>query len=49
MEIGRIYDYEFHIAQFRAFNPAIRLRWESLQTRGDAVCAFRFTLPSTAD
>jgi hypothetical protein len=45
MEIGRIYDYEFHVAQFRAFNPAIRLRWDALQTRGDSHCAFRFTLP----
>jgi hypothetical protein len=45
MEIGRIYDYEFHVAQFRAFNPAIRLRWDALQTRGDNHCAFRFTLP----
>ncbi|MFB7455940.1 L-2-amino-thiazoline-4-carboxylic acid hydrolase [Streptomyces sp. NPDC056188] len=45
MEIGGIYDYEFHVAQFRAFNPAIRLRWETLQTRGDDRCGFRFTLP----
>jgi L-2-amino-thiazoline-4-carboxylic acid hydrolase len=45
MDIGRIYDYEFHVAQFRAYNPAIRLKWDAIQTEGADHCAFRFSLP----
>lgn len=43
LQIGYIYDLEFHVAEFQAYNPRIRVMWEKLQTRGDSVCSFRFT------
>jgi hypothetical protein len=49
MDIGRIYDFEFHIAQFRAYNPTIRLKWDAIQTEGADHCAFRFSLPAAAE
>lgn len=48
MDLGYIYDLEFHVAQFKAYHPGIRVRWDKLQTRGDAVCEFRFDLPDAS-
>lgn len=45
LDLGYVYDLEFHVAQFKAYHPGIRVRWDKLQTRGDAVCEFRFDLP----
>ncbi|OZM77086.1 L-2-amino-thiazoline-4-carboxylic acid hydrolase [Pseudonocardia sp. MH-G8] len=45
LDLGYLYDLEFHVAQFKAYHPGIRVRWDRLQTRGDAVCEFRFDLP----
>lgn len=46
LDTGYIYDMEFHVAEFSEYNPRIRVQWDKLQTRGDDVCAFRFTLPA---
>ena len=45
MDLGYIYDYEFHLAQYRAYHPGARVAWEALQTRGDATCLFHFSIP----
>lgn len=49
LDTGYIYDMEFHVAEFSEYNPAIRVRWDKLQTRGDDICAFRFTLPEAEE
>lgn len=46
LDLGYIYDVEIHQSQFRAYNPEIRVQWETLQTRGSKECRFRFTIPS---
>jgi len=46
LDLGYIYDVEIHQAQFRAYNPEIRVQWETLQTRGARECRFRFEIPS---
>lgn len=47
LRYGEIYDYEFHIAQFKAYHEDIEVRWGELQSRGDATCEFRFSLKGT--
>ena len=46
LDTGYIYDMEFHVAEFMEYNPRIRVQWDQLQTRGDPICAFRFTMPA---
>lgn len=49
LDTGYIYDMEFHVAEFMEYNPRIRVQWDQLQTRGDAICAFRFTMPADGE
>lgn len=48
LRYGEIYDHEFHVAQFKAYRNDIEVRWGELQSRGDATCEFRFSIPSAA-
>ena len=46
LDLGNIYDVEVHTSQFTAYHPDIQVKWDQLQTRGDAQCQFRFTIPT---
>jgi hypothetical protein len=48
LRYGRIYDHEFHYSQFKAYRRDIEVRWGELQSRGDATCEFRFSIPQEA-
>jgi hypothetical protein len=48
LRYGRIYDHEFHTSQFKAYRQDIEVRWGELQSRGDATCEFRFSIPQGA-
>lgn len=45
LRYGEIYDHEFHVSQFKAYQRDIQVRWGQLQSRGDATCEFRFSMP----
>lgn len=45
LRYGEIYDHEFHVAQFKAYREDIEVKWGELQSRGDATCEFRFSIP----
>lgn len=46
LRYGEIYDYEFHVSQFKAYREDIEVKWGELMSRGDATCEFRFSIPS---
>ncbi|GAA4519708.1 hypothetical protein GCM10023096_41190 [Nonomuraea ferruginea] len=45
LRYGEIYDYEFHVSQFKAYREDIEVKWGELMSRGDATCEFRFSIP----
>lgn len=45
VDLGYLYDYEFHMAQFRTYHPGIQVQFAGIKTRGDAMCRFRFSIP----
>ena len=45
LNFGQIYDQEVHRGLVEGFHPDGIVAWESLKTRGDKVCNFRFYIP----
>ena len=51
LRLGYLFDASNHRGLFQSYHPETVVRWDSVKTRGDSVCKFRFTVPSlmTAD
>ena len=45
LDFGQIYDLEVHRGLVEGFHPDGIVAWETLKTRGDNVCNFRFYIP----
>ncbi|WP_342709850.1 L-2-amino-thiazoline-4-carboxylic acid hydrolase [Bradyrhizobium sp. B124] len=45
LDLGYLYDVELHTTLYQTYHPQTLVRWESLKTRGDHVCRFRFSIP----
>ena len=48
LDVGYIYDYEFHLTIYQAYLPGTLVEFDGVQTKGDPVCNFRFTSPEPA-
>jgi hypothetical protein len=48
LDIGYIYDYEFHLNQYQAYLPGVIVEFDGVQTAGSPVCKFRFRMPDPA-
>ncbi len=46
LDLGYLYDYELHPTYYRRYHPEMIVQFESIKTRGDAMCKFRISLPS---
>jgi hypothetical protein len=46
LDLGYLYDYELHPTYYKRYNPEMIVQFESIKTRGDAMCKFRISLPS---
>jgi hypothetical protein len=46
MALGYIYDYELHPTLYQAYHPDAVVQFEAIKTRGDAICAFRVSIPT---
>jgi hypothetical protein len=51
LRLGYLFDAPNHQGLFESYHPGAVVRWDSLKSRGDAVCRFRFSIPElvTAD
>lgn len=47
-DIGWMYDYEFHVAQYQAYLPGMIVEFDGVKTLGSATCKFRFRMPEGA-
>jgi len=48
LDLGLIYDVELHTTMYQTYHPGTIVRWETLKTRGDHLCKFRFSIPELA-
>ncbi|MEI8057726.1 MAG: L-2-amino-thiazoline-4-carboxylic acid hydrolase [Actinomycetes bacterium] len=46
LRLGYLFDASNHRGLFQSYHPETVVRWDSVKTRGDSVCRFRFTVPS---
>lgn len=46
LDLAYLFDASNHRGLFQSYNPETEVRWHSVQSRGDTVCRFRFTVPS---
>ncbi|MCW3002449.1 MAG: hypothetical protein JWQ20_1747 [Conexibacter sp.] len=51
LRLGYLFDAPNHQGLFESYHPGAVVKWDSLKSRGDAVCRFRFSIPElmTAD
>jgi hypothetical protein len=45
LALGELYDVELHTSMYGTYLPGIVVEWDTLMTRGDATCGFRFSMP----
>jgi hypothetical protein len=45
LNLGYLYDVELHTTMYETYHPGTIVRWDSLKTRGDHLCKFRFSIP----
>jgi hypothetical protein len=45
LRLGYLFDAPNHQGLFESYHPGAVVRWDSLKSRGDAVCRFRFSIP----
>lgn len=46
LRLGYLFDAANHRGLFQSYHPETVIRWDSVKSRGDSVCKFRFTIPS---
>jgi hypothetical protein len=46
LRLGYLFDASNHRGLFQSYHPETIVRWDSVKSRGDSVCRFRFTVPS---
>jgi hypothetical protein len=46
LRLGYLFDASNHRGLFQSYHPETVIRWDSVKSRGDSVCKFRFTIPS---
>lgn len=46
LRLGYLFDAANHRGLFQSYHPETIVRWDSVKSRGDGVCKFRFTVPS---
>jgi hypothetical protein len=46
LRLGYLFDAANHRGLFQSYHPETIVRWDSVKSRGDSVCRFRFTVPS---
>lgn len=46
MALGELYDVELHTSMYNAYLPGVQIEWDTLKTRGDETCGFRFSIPA---
>lgn len=51
LALGYMYDVEVHRGLVESYHPGGVVKWQTVKTRGDTVCQFRFSIPElvTAD
>ena len=45
LALGYIFDMELHRGLVETYHPGAVVKWDSLKTRGDSLCRFRFYIP----
>lgn len=48
-DIGWMYDYEFHVAQYQAYLPGMIVEFDGVKTLGSNTCKFRFRMPEDVE
>ena len=46
LRLGYLFDASNHRGLFQSYHPETIVRWDTVKSRGDTVCRFRFTVPS---
>lgn len=46
LRLGFLFDAANHRGLFQSYHPETIVRWDTVKSRGDSVCRFRFTVPS---
>jgi hypothetical protein len=45
LRLGYLFDAPNHRGLFESYHPGVVVRWDSVKSRGDRVCKFRFSIP----